>query len=74
MILNCMWKKFEIEEINKINSKDFSSLDFDTSNKEILEDLKNVKYNDLEDMVYRMQLTYDEVIGVLDLNIFPQKR
>ena len=25
---------------------------------EILEELKNVKYNDLKDLVYRMQLTY----------------
>ena len=35
--------------------------------KEILEELKNVKYKDLDDLVYRMQLTYDEIIDVLDL-------
>ena len=35
--------------------------------KNILEDLKNAKYNDLDDMVYRMQLTYDEIIGTLDI-------
>ena len=34
---------------------------------EILEELKNSKYNDLEDLVNRFQLTYDEVIDVLDL-------
>ena len=33
---------------------------------EILEQLGNAKNNDLEDMVYRFQLTYDEIIGVLD--------
>ena len=41
---------------------------------EILEELKNVEYNDLEDLVYRMQLTYDEVIDILDLKYIPTKR
>ena len=41
---------------------------------EILEELKNVNYNDLEDLVYRMQLTYDEIIDILDLNYIPTKR
>ena len=40
----------------------------------ILEELKNVKYNDLEDLVYGMQLTYDEFIDNLDLKFFPTKR
>ena len=35
---------------------------------EKLEELKNVKYNDLGDMVYRFQLTYDEILDILDLN------
>ena len=41
---------------------------------EILEESKNVKYNDLEDLVYRFQLTYDDIIGVLDLKFIPTKR
>ena len=41
---------------------------------EILEELKNEKCNDFEDLVYRMQLTYDEIIDILDIkNKFPQK-
>ena len=28
---------------------------------------KWVKYRDLEDMVYRLQITYDEIIGILDV-------
>ena len=40
----------------------------------ILEELKNVKYNDLEDLVYRMQLTYDEIIDILDQKYIPTKR
>ena len=34
---------------------------------EIPEELKSIKNNDLEDLVNRMQLTYDEIIDVLDL-------
>ena len=41
---------------------------------EILEEIKNVKDNDLEDLVYRMQLTYDEIIDILDLKYIPTKR
>ena len=42
--------------------------------KERLEDLKNAKYNDLEDMVYRMQLTCDEIKDILDLKYILSKR
>ena len=31
--------------------------------------IKRVKYKDLEDMVYRLQLTYDELVNVLDVKI-----
>ena len=41
---------------------------------EILEELKNVKYNDLEDLVYRFKLTYDEIMDILDLKYIPTKR
>ena len=40
----------------------------------MLEELKKVKYNDLEDLVYRMQLTYDDIIDILDLRYIPTKR
>ena len=36
--------------------------------------MRIVKYNDLEDSVYRMQLTNDEIIDVLDLKYIPTKR
>ena len=48
--------------------------DFDTQKNEILEELKNVKNNDLEDLVYRMQLPYDEIIDILDLKYISTKR
>ena len=41
---------------------------------EILEELKNIKYNDLENMVHKFQLTYDEIIDILYLKNFPTKR
>ena len=48
--------------------------DFDTYKNQILEELKKVKYNDLKVLVYRMQLTYDEIMDILDLNYIPTKR
>ena len=41
---------------------------------EILEELKKAKYNDLKDLVYRMQLTYNEIIDIIDLEYIPTKR
>ena len=45
-----------------------------TQKNEILEELKTAKYNDTEDLVYRMQLTYGEIIDILDLKYIPTKR
>ena len=61
---------------NKIEKGDnhYKLSDFDTQKNEILEELKNVKYNDLEDLVYRMQLTYDETVDILDFKFIPTKR
>ena len=51
----------------KIGDKEYNLSDFDNQKYEILEEIKKTKYNDLGDLVYRMPLTYDEVIDVLDL-------
>ena len=58
----------------KIGDNEYKLSDFDNEKNEILEELKNVKDNDLEDLVYRMQLTYDEIINILDLKYIPTKR
>ena len=58
----------------KIGVNEYKLSDFDSQKHEILEELKNVKYNDLEDLVYRMQLTYDEIINILDLKYISTKR
>ena len=41
---------------------------------EVLEELNNVKYNDLKDLVCRMLLSYDEIMAILDLKYIPTKR
>ena len=58
----------------KIIDNEYKLSDFHTHKNEILEELKNVEYNDLKDLVYRMQLTNDEIIDVLDLKYILRKR
>ena len=58
----------------KIGDNEYKLSDFDNQKNEILEELKNVKYNDLEDLVYRMRLSYDETMDILDLKYIPTKR
>ena len=66
-----------VEQVRKkglILINDYSLSSLDTFREEIIEELKNAKYNDLEDLVYRFQLTYDEIIDILDLKYIPTKR
>ena len=58
----------------KIEDKEFKLSDFDDQKNEIIEEIKNTKYNDLEDLVYRMRLSYDEIMDILDVNYIPTKR
>ena len=58
----------------KIGDNGYKLSDFDTHKNEILEELGNVKYDDLKDLVYRMRLTYDEITDILDLKFIPTKR
>ena len=60
--------------IIKIGDKEYKISDFDNQKYEILQELKNVKYNDLEDLVYRMRLSYDEIMDILDLKYIATKR
>ena len=61
---------------NKIKRGDneYKLSDFDTQKNEVLGKLKSVKYNDLEDLVYRMRISYDEIMDILDLKYIPTKR
>ena len=47
---------------------------FDISKNEILEELKKGNNHDLEVMVNRMQLTYNEIMDVLDIKNIPRER
>ena len=51
--------------------KGYSLSSLGTFNNEILEYKKRAKYNDLEDMVYRFQQTYHEIIEISDLKCIP---
>ena len=72
--------ELHVEEVKKrgnkikIADKESKMSDFDNQKNEIIEELKNVKYNDLEDLVYRMRLSYDEMMDILDLNYISTKR
>ena len=59
--------------IIKIADKEYKLSDLDNQKNEILEELRNVKHNDLRDLIYRMQLT-NEIIDILDLEYIPTKR
>ena len=65
--------EFHVKEVRKRGNKiklgynEYKLSTLVLKKKEILEEIKNVKYNDIEDLVYRMQLTYDEIIDILDL-------
>ena len=58
----------------KIGDNEYQLSDLDTQKTEILEELGNVNYNDLADLVYRMRLSYDEIMDILDLKYIPTKR
>ena len=60
--------------IIKVADKDYKLSDLDNQKNEILEELRTVKYNDLRDLIYRMQLTYNEIIDILYLEYIPTKR
>ena len=71
--------ELHVEEVRKrgnrlkIGDKEYKLSDFDTQKNEMLEGLRKDRYDDLEDLVYRMQLTYDEIIDILDLKYIPTK-
>ena len=66
-----------VEQVRKkglILLNDYSLSSLGMFKDEILEELKNAKCNDLEDLIYRFQLTYDEILDLLDLKHSPTKR
>ena len=58
----------------KIGDKENKLSDFDNQKYEIIEELKKVKYTHIEDLVYRMQLTYDEIYRCIRFKIYFYKK
>ena len=79
-LLDLKFLGLHVEEVRKRGNKiqvgdnQYKLSDFDTQKNDILEEIRNVKYNDLKDLVYRVQLTYDEVLDILDLKYIPTKK
>ena len=51
----------------EIENSCYNLAGFDHFKTEILAEVRRVKYKDLVDMVYRLELTYDEVLDILDM-------
>ena len=51
----------------KIGHKEYKLSDFDTRRNEMIEELQNAEYDDLEDMVFRLELTNSENEDTLDM-------
>ena len=72
--------ELHVEEVGERGNKikiafdDYNLSDSDTRKNEILAELKKSKYNDLEDLVNRMRLRYDEIMDILDLKYISTKR
>ena len=58
------WKK---RHLRKNGESGHKIPGFDQLKKELLAEPKSVKHKDLDDMVYTMELTYDENVDLLDL-------
>ena len=58
----------KVEKRSMMVLKKFFFFDLGTFKKELFEELGNKKHNDLEDMVYRMDLTYNEIVDILEIN------
>ena len=70
--------ELHVEEVRKsgdeveIKSKQFSLSDSDTfKKKEILEGLKSAFYHNLEELVCRIEVTFDAVMIILDIKKLP---
>ena len=68
MILNYICKNFKKEEIKKkTRESKYKLSDFDSHKIEISEELQNVEFNYLEDMLFRREFLYTEILNILDM-------
>ena len=57
----------------KIGDKEYKLSDFDTCKEEVIEELENAEYDDLKDMVFRVESTYHEVADIPETKTFDAK-
>ena len=68
--------ELDVEEIRKQGDEikkrenEFKLSDLGSRKNEIIEQLKKVEYNGLEDMVFKLKLTYSEILKILDMKHF----
>ena len=66
--------ELHVEEIRKRGNQtrkgvnEYKLSDHDTRKNDIIEELKNVENNDVEDKIFRLGLTYTEILNNLDTN------
>ena len=53
----------------KYRGDEYKLSDLETHKTEIVKELKNLDFNGFEDMVYRMLLTYNEIVDIMDVQI-----
>ena len=63
-----MWCKSTKDDQEKIGLNSHPLSDLEGCLKKVLQSFKKMKYNDLEDVVIRMNLAYNEVKYMLDKN------
>ena len=65
--------KLHVEEFRKrgnhikIVNKEYKLSDLGIQKNEIIEDLKNISYSDLQDMVFRLALSHTEISNIFDM-------
>ena len=58
----------------KTKAKEYNLPDFDTFKRELFEEMKSNIYHNLQNYVYRIGLTFKEVIDVWHIKYFPSER
>ena len=59
-------KEVKKRKSNKKEDNDYTLSDLATRKNEIIEKLRNAEYSEVEDMVFRMGITYSDTENILD--------
>ena len=67
-----MWRNLEKESQIKIVDKIYRLPDIETRKNEIIKELQNLEYNVFEDLVFRREITNNEIEKYLVRNMLPR--